>query len=98
MTGSASPKRVADQAKELLADPRHRIALDDFVNQHLRVALTALGTDQFPLTGSVPQQEFVDRVAAYGKAVDDLLRLVVLLVRWGDADGRLQLEKIFLRL
>jgi hypothetical protein len=35
-------KTLADQAKELLADPRQRITLDAFVNEHLRAALEAL--------------------------------------------------------
>src|SRR3989442_5300624 len=91
-------KTLADQAKELLADPRQRIALDAFVNEHLRAALEALSAEHFPVTGGGTNQDFVKRVAAYEDAVCDLTEIVILLARWGDAEGRLQLEKIFLQL
>jgi hypothetical protein len=91
-------KVVAERAKELLADPRHRIVFDDFVNEHLRAALETLSPAHFPVSGVGTNEEFIRRVAAYEDAVRDLLIIVILAARWGDADGRNQLEKIFLRL
>jgi hypothetical protein len=90
-------KSVGDRAKELLADPRERITLDTFVNAHLRAALEALSLEHFPVTGGGTNQDFVDRVARYEDAVRDVMVITILLTRWGDTEGQLQLEKIFLR-
>lgn len=96
-TGESEPP-VSERIKELLADPRQRIALDAFVNQQLRAAMAALSPDHFPVTGGANQEDFVKRVAAYDTATSDLTAIVILLARWADADGLLQLEKIFLRI
>jgi hypothetical protein len=98
MVESEKKRTVTERAKELLADPRHRIALDDFVNEHLRVALDALSPERFPVSGAGTNEDFVKRVAAYESAVRDILDIVILVARWGDAEGGNQLEKIFLRL
>jgi hypothetical protein len=98
MTGAETTKTTADIAKELLADPRSRIALDDFVNEHLRAALAALSPIHFPVGAADTKEDFVKRIAAYEEAVRNLTDLVILLARWGDAEARLALEKIFLRL
>ncbi len=89
---------VAERAKELLTEPRHRIAFDDFVNEHLRVALDRLSAQHFPLSGNLTNEDLVKRLAAYDNAVRDLLDIVILTGRWGDAEGRNQLEKILSRL
>lgn len=90
---------VEERAKELLADPTRRIELDDLVNEVLATALEALSPDHFPINGEPSRQkEFVRRIAAYEAALGDLLPLTVLLVRWADEDGLLQLEKIISRL
>jgi hypothetical protein len=96
--GRAPKKSVADEAKDLLADQRNRISLDDFVNEHLRIALVALSADHFPLNVGGTNRDLVDRVGRYEAAVNDLLWLVILIGRWGDAEeGRMLLEKILLR-
>lgn len=88
---------VSQRAKQLLVEPRHRIELDDFVNEHLRCALDALSVKNFPLNGG-SNEEFVKRVAEYEVAIKDLQSIAILLARWGDADGLLQLEKILTRI
>jgi hypothetical protein len=79
-------------------DPRQRIALDAFVNRELRAALESLSPEQFPVTGAASQEDFAKRIEAYDAAINDLIPIVILLVRWGDREGLLQLEKIFSRL
>ncbi|NPV20372.1 hypothetical protein [Bradyrhizobium aeschynomenes] len=92
------PPSVADRAKKLLADPAKRIDLDALVNEVLGAALDALSQEKFPPTGDNPDKEnFSKRIAAYEAAIADLLPLVILLARWGDEEGRLQLEKIIAR-
>src|SRR5690242_1633189 len=95
---AAAKASVGDRAKELLADPRDRIRLDDFVNEHLRTALAALATDHFPVSGGGTKEDFVKRLAAYEDAIGDLLDIMVLVTRWGELEARNQLEKIFLRM
>jgi hypothetical protein len=97
MAETEKKESVADRTKELLADPRERITLDTFVNAHLRAVLEALSPEHFPVTGGGTNQDFIDRVARYEDAVRDVMVIAILLARWGDAEGQLQLEKIFLR-
>lgn len=59
MSESDKKKTAADGAKELLADPRHRIILDDFVNERLRAVLDALSPKHFPVSGAGTNEEFV---------------------------------------
>jgi hypothetical protein len=97
MAGTDS-KAVVERAKELLAERRHRIVFNDFVNVHLQAALDALSSAHFSVSGPGSNDEFVKRVTAYETTIQDLLIIVVLTAHWGDADGRNLLKKIFLRL
>ncbi|WP_316159459.1 hypothetical protein [Bradyrhizobium sp. SZCCHNRI3042] len=99
MATAKAPLSIADRAKALLADPAHRIELDALVNEVLAPALDALSPENFPATGDSPEKEnFIKRIAAYDAAIADLLPLTVLLARWGDEEGRLQLEKMVSRI
>jgi hypothetical protein len=99
MMDMAEPERsVSERAKELLADPRHRIELDSFVNEHVRRALKALSVEYFPVTGGAGPDDFVKRIAAYEAAIRDVQTIAILLARWGDAEGMLQLAKILARI
>jgi hypothetical protein len=99
LTLTISDKRtVGDRAKELLVDPRERIVLDAFVNENLRATLSRLSPEHLPITGGGTAADFAERVAVYEDAVRDLIEMVILLARWGDTEGRLQLEKILLQL
>jgi hypothetical protein len=95
---SGSGTTVVERAKELLADETRRIELDAFINEHLRTALEALSPDRFPITGAAPQEDFVKRAGDYEAALSDLLAIVILLARWGEDEGLLQLEKIIARI
>ena len=99
MAGAKKEISVVERAKGLLADPSRRIELDALVNECLANALDALSPDRFPVTGALPQQkEFAERIAAYEAALADLLPFTILLARWGDEEGLLQLEKIVSRI
>lgn len=87
-----------DELKELLADPRNRIKLDDFITQHVRAFLDATSVEHFPVQGgSVTKEAFVSRVEAYEAALVDLQQIVILLARWGDDSAVLVLEKLLAR-
>jgi hypothetical protein len=85
--------------KDLLADPKNRIRLDDFVSECIRAFLEATSLSQFPVQGgTVDAAAFVDRIKRYEAALSDLKSIVILIARWGDAEGLLVLEKVFARL
>jgi len=90
---------VSDTMKSLLADPKDRIKLDDYVTELLKTALGALATD--PFWQSVPglsAESFQARLDYYDATIRDLLLAVILLVRWGQTEQTMLLERIFSRL
>jgi hypothetical protein len=89
---------VSERAKQLLSEHRQRIALNDFVNHHLRRTLEALSVKNFPLNEGGSKDDFVKRIEAYEAAIGDLQAIAILIARWGDADASLQLEKILSRI
>jgi hypothetical protein len=88
---------ISKRAKQLLSERRHRIELDDFVNEYLQQTLDALSVKNFPLSGNASNEDFIKWTAAYESTIGDLQSIAILLARWGDADGLLQLEKILAR-
>ena len=93
------PKQsVRETTKNLIADPKDRIRLDDFVSSELRTAMKALDRQNFPASEVVSAGEFIVRLKKYESAVDELLDIVILLARWGEGEQLRVLEKIFERL
>ncbi len=85
--------------KELLSDPAKRIALDDFVTDHIKQFLDATAPEHFPAQGSgIRQEDFNDRVTKYEEVTRGLQQIVILLARWGDKGHIDLLAKIFSRL
>ena len=85
--------------KDLLSDPTKRIALDDFITEHLKKIIDATSPEHFPAQGAnVQQSDFNDRVKRYEEAAKDLQYIAILLARWGDKEHIDLLGKIFSRL
>ena len=85
--------------KELLADPKNRIKLDDFVSENIKKFLVATDLRQFPAEGLTPNsEEFLERMKRYEEAVRELQQIVILLVKWSESEQILLLEKVFARL
>jgi len=92
-------KSTTEMMKEMLSDPTKRIALDDFVTEHVKQFVIATSPEHFPAQGSnIQQSDFNDRVKRYEEAAKDLELIVILLARWGDKDHIDLLGKIFSRL
>jgi hypothetical protein len=98
MKAATERQSIADQAKQLIADPLQRIEFDAFVNESLRRAIGALSLERFPAVGNPTNDEFAKRIASYEAAIRDIQTIMVLLARWGDRDQLLQIEKILCRL
>lgn len=94
----AAKASFAEEFKQLLANPSDKIRLDDFVSAHLRKAVQETSLDKFPIKGSLSAEEFVDRLEAYEKAIEDLEIAVILLARWAQPDQLKLLERIFSRM
>jgi hypothetical protein len=96
--GEERSSSVAERAKELLAEPRFRIAFSDFLDEQLRAAREKLGPKSFPISTNLTNDDFAKRVIQYDSAIAELLDVAILTVRWGNAESNIQLEKVFLRL
>ena len=90
---------IIEEMKELLSDPKNRIKLDDFVLQHIKIFLSEVDLQHFPIQGINPDREnFLDRLQKYEKITKNLQQLVILLAKWGDQNQLLLLQKVFDRL
>lgn len=70
--------------KELLSEPKHRIALHDFVAQRTREVLSKTAQDYFSVHGLVDKSSFTERLHKYEEAVQEFIPQEMLLGRWGD--------------
>jgi len=85
--------------KELLAEPKNRIKLDDFVTEQLKDFINKTSLEQFPVQDSnVQKEDFLERLQRYEEALKDFQKIVILLVRWGNKEQLLVLKKILMRL
>lgn len=96
---TATNKTTIETMKELLADSKNRIKLDDFVSENIKKFLAATDLQQFPVVGLTPnKEEFLERMKRYEDVVKELQQIVILLAKWGESEQILLLEKIFTRL
>jgi hypothetical protein len=90
---------VSETMKNLLADPKDRIRLDDYVTGLLKSTINTLAADTFwQSVPGVSAETFQARLDYYDATIDDLLTAVILLSRWGQAEQLTLLERIFSRL
>ena len=72
-----------DTFKDYLSAPRFRIKLDDDVNTTVRVALSEISGEKFPLsTPNTTGEDIAARLTAYEEAVKPLLAKAALLGKW----------------
>lgn len=94
------PMTFADQVKDYLSEPRHRIRLDDLAAAELRTVLYETRDELFPT--SPPQQPdaemIAERLKQYEAAVERVLTLIILVARWGTQDHQPIIERILTRL
>lgn len=90
---------AAARIKELIADPKDRIRLDDYVTDQLRTAIRALSADPFwTRPPEVTAESFQERLRFYEATVRPLVDAAILLGRWGGPDQVELLDKIFGRM
>jgi len=90
---------VVATIKHLLADPKDRIRLDDFVVELLRTAMTVLSSEGFAASGeNLSAETFQARLQRYEVATKDLMDAAILIARWGNAEQLAILGRIVSRL
>lgn len=96
---AAAAANVVDTIKELLADDRNRIKLDDYVTGLLKQTLATLAEDPFWNAPPQPDTESIPaRYASYEAMVKSLFEAAVLLARWGRGEQVKLLSRILARL
>ncbi len=95
-----NPKiNIVEEMKELLADPKNRIRLDDYVTKYIKAFLATIDIKHFPVQGAnVQKEDFLRRMQKYEEAVRDLQQIVILLARWGEGEQLSILPRVFRRL
>lgn len=73
---------LVENAKTLLSDGKHRIALHDLLATETRSTAASLETGQFPVHTPASNEEFLSRVTRYENAIADLVKLQALLGYW----------------
>jgi len=90
---------VSQTMKNLLADPKDRIRLDDYVTDLLKSTIGTVAADTFwQSVPGVSAETFQARLGYYDATMKDLLTAVILLARWGQTEQLVLLERIFSRL
>lgn len=95
-----SEQTTVQLVKQYLSEPRHEIALDDFVTGVVRKALLVIkDDDNFPAKApDLSPEALAETLGKYEDAVRDLQTVLVLLARWGGDGHSSTVEKIFARL
>jgi hypothetical protein len=89
---------ASDILKRLLADPKEKVRLEQFILGEVRKAIQALGPESFPMDEPLTEQNFASRLQRYESAINDLQIDFVLLAYWADGQQSKLLEKAFSRL
>lgn len=77
---------LVDQSKELLSEPRYRIALHDLVSQELRRVAGKTTEDDFSVSDrDVSSKALVDRLNRYEEVTSDVRRIAACVAFWGES-------------
>jgi hypothetical protein len=92
---------LAAQVKEYISDPKFRVRLDDLVTEETRKCTAEIADEKFSFQAhdtSLNVEEISERLKVYNSATDRLIKIVILLAKWADAEQREMLRTIFSRL
>jgi hypothetical protein len=90
---------LVNAVKEYMAEPRHRIRLDDIVGTEIRKASYEIREDEFPInTASISEDDIVRRLQKYQGALSRLTGIAIVLGKWGSQEHQPLLERIVARL
>jgi len=96
---SNATTEVINKMKELLSDNKHKIKLEDYVLDHLKIFITRKETIDSSRKESLDQEiAFTEHLKKYEEAILNLQHIFILLVKWGDENQILLIEKVFQRI
>ena len=81
-----------DEIKQLIADPKLRIKLYDYVWTRSDILIAATTEELFPLNTPVNSDEFASRLKRYEESSTDLIAVMSLIGLWGNLDHRLAIS------
>lgn len=84
--------------KELLAEPKYVIRLEDTINTELRRFLSLTADESFKVKAQWSPDAFRDRVNRYENVCDRLRAAIVCIAYWGRAEHRLCIQKLVSRM
>jgi mannose-6-phosphate isomerase-like protein (cupin superfamily) len=90
-------RQLIDRTKEYLSEDRHRIKLEDLINQELRQTM-ALINDNFTYQGRYTESEFIDRLKKYENIIKNIQAIVISISQWGNQFHLSFIRKIISRL
>jgi hypothetical protein len=90
---------ILEKTKELLAEPKNRIKLNDFATEQLKDFIYKISIEKFPVQDSnVQKDDFLERLKRYEEILKYFQRIIILLAQWGNKEQLLILKKVFKRL
>jgi len=75
-----------DEIKELIADPKFRIKLYDYIGAKSDTLIKNTSEEFFPLNAPLNNDEFISRLKRYEDSSSDLISTMSLLGHWGTSD------------
>jgi hypothetical protein len=75
-----------NEIKELLADPKFRIKLHDYITEKSNILIGNTSEELFPLNVPQVEGEFIPRLERYEKLSSEMLSIMFLVGYWGTLD------------
>lgn len=85
------------RTKQLLGEPDKAIELHDFVIGEVKSLLLATADDSFPVSSQFSEDELLDRLSRYEKAVRDLSVMEACIAYWASSNHRQIIRKALAR-
>lgn len=86
-----------DYVKELLSSQKSHIKLHDFAIEEVRLFLSGTSEDNFAVSGSYSEEEFLNRISSYEKYTRDLGAIFAVIAYWATESELEVLRKIISR-
>lgn len=86
-----------DYVKELLSSQKSHIKLHDFAIEEVRLFLSGTSEDNFAVSGSYSDEEFLNRISSYEKYTRDLGAVFAVMAYWATESELEVLRKIISR-
>ena len=88
-------RKIKEEVKELLSDPKNYIKLHDLVNNELRKVINYFTLENFPLYNNANEEHFFEnRIKKYEEMISILEDITISICSWGNETHTKLVEKI----